>query len=115
MFPSNNLLSGNDFWGKKNHPSGKGRIHRGTTQIDPASNKKVPQTGAKCRGTTLLRTQNPLKALNADKRRSLLSVQPAAQEGTSSGFINRLAATAGSLNESARVLSSIIAIGCLQL
>jgi len=37
VFTSNSLLSGIDFWGKKNHPSGKGRIYRGTTQIDHAS------------------------------------------------------------------------------
>ena len=55
------LFSGTDFWGKKNHPSGKGRIHRGTTQIDQSpENKKRYRTGANCRGTTLLRTDDPL-------------------------------------------------------
>ena len=51
-----------------------------------------------------------LDVCNADNTARPTIVQPAAQEGTSSGFINRLAATAGSLHEFARVLSSVITI-----
>ncbi len=101
--------SGLTFWGEKKHPFEQGRIYRGTTQIDQGhKNKKRYRTGANCRGTTLLRTHDPLKSHNAGKRRGLLSVQPAVQEGTSSCTINRLTPSAGSLDESARLLSSII-------
>ena len=79
-----------------------------------SKNKKKHRTGANCRGTTLLRTHDPLNACNVGIRRGLLQVQPAVREGTSSCFINRLAPPAGSLNESARLLFSVITFIALQ-
>ena len=84
--------------GQKKSSPGQGRFHRGTTQIDQRpDNKKRYRTGANCRGTTLLRTIDPLNTGNVGGRRGLLSVQPAVREGTSACFLNRLAPTAGSL------------------